>query len=514
MKSKKVLKLYTFQLYTFNFNIKIMKKILLILTIIAAPWYLSAQSTTITSGASVTIGVGASITTGDITNTLNTGLIIESDDNGSGSLIGGSEPNATVQRFVEQNGWHLVTPITIPTTAYDFWTGAVEETWLASHDETSNTYTYITEDDALTRAQGYSYWIENGVGDQTIEFTGTIIGTDVSASLTKGGDGWNLIGNPFTSALEWGSSWSSGTSGTAYVWDNDDVQGTNNGYKFYNGTSGTLTDGIIPLGQGFFVEASSTASFTIPASARVHNHTNAFYKSTNATGSEPNQYIRIELDGGYYGNTVFVGFPENGSDDFDISGDATKLYSSTENVQFFAVENDDELCINANAPLFDGESKTVPLNLVQVTDGEHTMAFSNLNQLTDVSITLEDVLTTYTQDIRENHVYTFNTSTNDNAERFLLHFAWSPNGINEDIEEGSSNIQIYSFGNEVYIRSTDDAINQGGNVTIYDMMGRELAQQKIAAMELVKMPVNTTNSFVVVKVVKAGSAKIQKVYIK
>ena len=91
---------------------------------------------------------------------------------------------------------------------------------------------------------------------------------------------------------------------------------------------GTLTNNIIPLGQGFLVQASEAGNFTIPAAARVHN-TADFIKSANADRNEPNQFIRIDLNGGYYGNTVFVGFPSFGTDDFDISGDATKLYSTT-----------------------------------------------------------------------------------------------------------------------------------------------------------------------------------------
>jgi len=45
-------------------------------------------------------------------------------------------------------------------------------------------------------------------------------------------------------------------------------------------------------------------------------------------------------------------------------------------------------------------------------------------------------------------------------------------------------------------------------------MGRELAQHTIEGTELIKFPVNITNNYVVVKVVKDGSTKTQKVYIK
>jgi hypothetical protein len=356
----------------------------------------------------------------------------------------------------------------------------------------------------------------DGQGDQTIEFTGTVIDIDVPVTLAKASSGWNLIGNPFPSALNWATVSVGITTGTAYVWDNLKA-----GYLYSTGSGlepnpsvGILPNDIIPLGQGFIVQVNTTAGvFTIPEASRVHNIAN-FIKSANDNKDEITQFIRIDLDGGYYGNTVFVGFPENGTASFDISGDATKLYSSTENVQFFALENGDELCVNANTPMIQGESKTVPLNLVQVTDGSYTMEFSDLDQLENTNITLEDLKTSNTQDIRENPVYTFNGSSGDSPERFLLHFAWSPNDINEDIEDVSSNMQIYSFGNEVYIRSKDEAINQGGDVFVYDLMGRELSQHRITGSELIKFPVNISNNYVVVKVVKQSSTKIQHIYIK
>ena len=61
-------------------------------------------------------------------------------------------------------------------------------------------------------------------------------------------------------------------------------------------------------------------------------------------------------------------------------------------------------------------------------------------------------------------------------------------------------------------------INFGGiwnpNVFVYDLMGRELVQKEIEGSELIKFPVNTSNNYVVVKVVKESSTEIQKVYIK
>ncbi|RLD40513.1 MAG: hypothetical protein DRI89_11845, partial [Bacteroidetes bacterium] len=139
---------------------------------------------------------------------------------------------------------------------------------------------------------------------------------------------------------------------------------------------------------------------------------------------------------------------------------------------------------------------------------------ANFSYFTGANVTLEDLKTGDTQNLSENGTYSFTGSKDDSPERFLLHFAWSPDGIGDEFEDVSSNINIYAYDNKIYIRSSEEAINQSGKVYVYDLMGRELAQHTIEGTELIKFPVNITNNYVVVKVVKDGSTKTQKVYIK
>lgn len=131
----------------------------------------------------------------------------------------------------------------------------------------------------------------------------------------------------------------------------------------------------------------------------------------------------------------------------------------------------------------------------------------------DVKIVLEDVFTGSIQDLTLYPTYYFIASKEDNPERFILHFMYSPDEIGEDFEH-ESEIQIYSYGKQVYIRSSKEAINQNGNVLVYDLMGRKIVQQQISRGELIKLNINTTNNYVIVKVVKEGFIKTEKVFIK
>lgn len=467
----------------------------------------------INTGSTLSINEAKDLTVNGNLNNSGT-LTLESSASGTGSLIvnGTATGDVTVQRYLTDNMWHLVTPSTTGVTAEDFNWNDTPESWLVYHTESSNLWNYITNTaTALNVGQGYMVWLEDNAKDPaTATMTGNLQTDNLVLTITDNGNGQNVVGNPYTCAIDWDlGSWDKSNlkTTTVYVWDN-----SVSGYKYWTGSEGNLAEGIIPIGQGFAVDADgeSIPALTIPANARLHS-TQGFYKNPNIIESP---YIRLQLDDGSNGNTVFVGFPENGTDQLDrVNGDARKIYSSNDEPQFFAIENNIELCVNANKPLTVGESKTVPLHLVQVVDGEYSLTITDLYQLENMSITLEDVKTGVTQDLRKLPVYTFSASSNDIPERFLLHFAWSPDGIVEGLEQASK-IQIYSYGKEVYIRSTEEAVNQDGVVTIYDLMGRELLQQSLERGELVRIPLNISNNYAVVKVVKEDSIKIEKIFIK
>lgn len=472
----------------------------------------SMNNLTITSG-NVQVDAGAEVS---INGTAGLGgdekFTIESTSvSSTASVIFNTAPanTITIQRYYTAAEWHLFGVPVSGITANDLYLNDSPDVWITKFGEASNSWTYITNlDDALNQNSGYMYWIDGAV-DQTINFTGNITASDQSTSLTNSGSGWNALGNPFTSALDWDLGiWDPNTitTGTVYVWDQDyDVDGE---YITWNGSAGNLSNGIIPLGQGFFVEASNAGNFTIPEAARAHNN-QAFYKSVEE--DEPSQYVRLQLVGENCGNTVFVGFPENGTEEFDYRGDATKRFSTSPSPQLFIMENGVKLSTNANTPLSD-EVKTVPLHLVQILEGNYSLTISDLDQLPNIKITLEDLKTGITQDLIRNNIYDFDALPDDNPERFLLHFMSSPDGI--DNYEPDLIIDIYSYGKDIYVHSTKDGVNNKANVFIYDLIGRKIVTQNIQGEALVKIPVQLNNLYVIVKVVDRTRTKTKMVFIK
>jgi len=465
------------------------------------------------------IAANASADCNDLT--INSGgvLTIQSTVSGTGSLIttGTFTNNGTftVERFLNDAAWHFVSPSTTGVTANNFYWNDAPVSWLTSHDETDDSWTYNTDlGTTMPLGKGWAVWVDNATKSSAIaSMTGDIQTTDLLIGLAKSGNGWNLIGNPFTSAIDCDAiNWTSAnrqsfTTGTQYLWDNDYNGGD---YRTWNGTMGDLIDGIIPISQAFFVQAIYAGNLSIPTSARVHNST-AYYKSVESNGESP--YVRLQLDFENHGNTVFIGFPEYGTSYFDYKGDATKLYSNDQFPQIFVVEDGVKLSTNALAPLH-SESKTVPLHLDQVVDGEYTLTLSQLDNLPDMMISLEDLQTGTIHDFINNPVYTFNASTGDDVNRFLLHFKSTTFGINEDLSNENESINIYTAINNLYIRSTGTAIHEAGNVEVYSIVGQKLLDQKIEAGALVSIPLNVKNSYLVVRINKPSGTVVKKVFTK
>jgi Right handed beta helix region len=438
-------------------------------------------------------------------------LTIESNATGTGSLIvDGAVTNSgtiTVQRFLADNAWHLVSPSTTGVTANDFYWDDSPICWLASHSESTDLWTYNTElSTAMPVGQGWSVWIDDATkSDITANMTGDIRAEDLSVSLTKNNYGWNLIGNPFTSAIDRDlGSWGSNTTGSVYVWDNDYNSGD---YRTWNGSTGDLSEGIIPISQGFFVQASASGSFAIPAAARLHNSTNLY--KTGDKNTSP--YLKIQLKVGAHGNTAFIGFPENGTSQFDDFGDATKLYSNSDLPQIYLLEDDVRLSTNALEPLT-ADGKIVPLHLDQAIDGDYTFTFSQLDNLPDLDISIEDPKTGIIQDVKTNPVYAFSALSGDDVDRFLLHFKSTTFGLEEEDVPFGNLISVYSANNRIYILSKDAAANENGFVEIYNLSGQMLFNQPIQSGALVSVFLKSKASYLLVRVIKPSGSIVNKVF--
>ena len=347
-------------------------------------------------------------------------------------------------------------------------------------------------------APGKGYIVAPYTGGLTATFTGTLnTGTQTISNLTKtelnivANRGFNLIGNPFASAITWGSNITlSGVSEFAWVWNGG-------AYLLLLRSAGT---GIIPAEQGFFVQvATAPGSVAIASAARVHS-AQAFYKSNLS------DLFTLKIEGnGYWDQTQVRVLPES-SETYNMEYDAVKFSGSEIAPQLFSYKQDVSLSMLSMPAMV--TNAIIPLGLQPGAAGNFTITASDMETFeSNTEFFLEDLIANKVQDLKINPVYTFDAAPGQPEHRFNLHFA------SVGMPEGNTagNVKIYSSEKTVYVNIPSEL---RGKIVIYNMLGSEIATRTIQSGSLNKISLDVPSGFYLVKVDGDTQTNTGKVFIK
>ncbi len=417
--------------------------------------------------------------------------------NDGGSFIGSeflTVGTVSVKRTFVNNKWHFLSSPVVSNTFGQVFSNSVF-VWAKEWNPTTSLWVYKTGAQSFVVGKGYSVGTSNPPA--YANFTGTLNSTPVTTPLVFNGASnptWNLLGNPFQSAINWNDVIRTGSVGGAVAVYN----GT--GYQYYNGTVGQPTfNGIIPAENGFFVTTTAAgASVTVPLIARVHS-TAPFYKESVANA------LALEANGNGSDDQMYVHFNDNATAAYDSQFDAMKMWGSEEMPQLYSTTSNESLAIN-ELPLEGNE--VVNVGFKCNTTGQYSLNATGIETFDySTPIILEDLKLNTKQDLRKNAVYSFNYDAADDANRFKLHFK-STTGINDPTNSG---ISVYSFVSDVVI---NNSTSLAGEVWVYDMAGRELAHSSLSSQAKTTIQLQVAVGAYMVKVVTAKATVNQKVFIK
>ncbi len=122
--------------------------------------------------------------------------------------------------------------------------------------------------DSIKNGEGFIfYFFDNGNAESSelplkLRATGSTPSSDVTIDLHTSGDNWNLIGNPFDTAIDFSSATVNGGSLASSVGQIYDP-------SISNYVTTTSRDDTVAAWQGFFIENSTASSITIPTSSQI-----------------------------------------------------------------------------------------------------------------------------------------------------------------------------------------------------------------------------------------------------
>lgn len=413
----------------------------------------TSVNTTIT-GASTINGVFNFSSTGTLTNngvmTIgNTGTVMGSVNNfaGTGSYV--------VQRTLAGAGAYSYLSSPITSGNLSSLTGSIYRYAENGRNATDYTSGWVTASGAMTTGLGYA-----GGGSGSVSFSGTVNNGTLSPTLltltntqSAATNGWNLLGNPYPSAI-----------GVTNFLSGNTLRVAGAGVYLWNGTNyTTLNSGVIPSSQGFFVQATAAGAVS---------YTNAMRNTTggalNREGNNAKAYVSLVNPSSLVDKTQ-IEFRDDASDNFEVNYDAYKLKGNTI-LQLFSKISDNEydFAINILSPL--ATNKAVQLGYDASVAGVYTLKLDSLVALEEASVSLEDKTLAKFIDLKANPVYTFSSAATKNNQRFALHFNNAKvTGIDA---QNNATFQVYSIDKMVYVNTSTSS-----EVVVYDLAGQVVARK-------------------------------------
>ena len=421
---------------------------------------------------------------------------IASTAEGTGSLItsGDSEFIVQIDRYVNfnvggvsYNVGNISSPVS-SSTAESFLADGTKY-GAKSHSESQRAgnkdpYTFITKDASLIPGEGYSVY--HATPGKTVSFNGDINDGDIPVSITStlynGTDyyGWNLLGNPYPSAISVDSIVKYYTGSSDLVYTLYFYDWSTNVWLAYNQSLGDALPfeiSVVPVGQGFFikkVDGSADATFTFKDEFRVHDNNNYNFDITAPTSKNqnpeyPSYYFELvaknttsnNIDIAHYRwrDDATTGFDnEFDSYKFEVSGDQPNIFFLTDGKKTVIQQEPatKEVAVGFSAPWTSGMEVEVSLDNIQ--------DFTKII-LEDTNPNV-DPADAFTELSIPGSSYSF-TQTDDDSNRFVIHLLLEDLSDN-DIKEES--FKLYSSEKTIIFVSPKGLEN--AEMKIFDSLGR------------------------------------------
>jgi hypothetical protein len=518
---------------------------------------------TLTVSANTYVEIQNNITNNGTFNVLNNGSLVQINDAGvnTGNISYERIASVKLQDYVYWSspvtGFDVnsISPLT-PAYYHWLWNPTIANTNAGLGNWQNASTTMIAGQGYIVRApngfsnsvsQNWTATFNNGVPFNGIftpaiargSYTGSnYIGTN-GATITANDDNWNLLGNPYPSAISINSFltanpqldgfvrlWTHGTLPVSAVnpfYTSFVYNYTTGDYVAINGVGATSGPGVLSViggGQGFFTlmlpGGATTSTATFNNAMRNKTFANSqFYKAGNhntATvqevgGNIERNRIWIDLVSPTMETTrTLVAYVEGATLGKDRMFDALTDYKSSQN--FYSLIGNDIMTIQGRSLPFDVNDK-VPMGIKIPTNGTYTIAIATVDGLfsgKSQKIYIEDKLLGTITDITE-IPYQFTATQGIINDRFVLRYT-NQALSNADYTVLENNVTVVASNNEIKINSSLENIK---DYTVYNVLGQTLSERNnVNTNQSVVSSIQKNNQALFVKVTLTNSQTVVK----
>lgn len=375
-------------------------------------------------------------------------------------------------------------------------------------------------------------------------YTGATYNGANGVAITNLDDNYNLIGNPYPSAinaLEFLSTNSSVLNGQVKLWSHGSSPSTSNSNQFYNtfaynysssdyitiNFTGSTTPGaseIIKAGQAFFVimqdGPTTTTNVTFNNSLRRNASSNPyannnFFKNsdTNKTAtnnSEATTFDAFErnriwldiVDSNNNSNRAVIGYVSGATMAEDNLYDA---FSPSSSMRLYSLINEKEFLIQGRALPFE-DTDEVPLGFSVSTAGNYHIAINAIDGLFEGNqeIYLKDELLNVYHDLKS-APYSFTATVGNHNDRFKLVYK---NTVLSTTTFTENEVQIAKNNGIIDIVSGNETMQ---NVKVFDIRGRLIVEKNNVDNNTLSLDVNSVaDQVLIVNITTDENIKIVK----
>jgi hypothetical protein len=389
---------------------------------------------------------------------------------------------------------------------------------------TSGWVKYIEPSNPLVPLAGYSANFGSApAAAKTVSMTGVVNNGNLP-SITllnnnrKYTQGFNLVGNPYPSPIDWvKSGWTKTNIDDAIYFFNASSQYSGYYSSYINGASTGNSNNIIAAMQGFFVHVSDGAypvigTLGVSNAVRINDlnpsFKNAFIDNRPILRFTANFETKNAID-----DAAVIYFDETANLRFDKEKDALKMKNSDFQVPNLYSLTPDSTQLSINGMPFPSDSiSSIPLGINTFTDGWIKFKASDISQLpSDMFIYLVDAEAGKPRNLKQLPEYRFYLKTGEYNQRFKLVFSLSD--LSGPMAIGKKMFELSRMGNFIFIKINLSGSTKG-NLMVTNMLGQVILRKEVFGQETVKINQTVSAGVYVITLTSGNKTESEKILIR